>query len=192
MPPLLIYIHGFLSSPLSAKALEVRHYIEARGLDIDYRVPALSDYPGESFRQLTALLEANADRRIALIGSSMGGFMATALAQRYDVKAVLVNPAVHPSELIHAVLGENVNPYTGNRFVLTEDHVDELRALEDEAPRAPQNLFLLVQTGDETLDYRRAVDYYRDCRQVVEEGGDHRFQDFERHLPAVFQFLDLS
>ena len=191
MPPLLIYIHGFLSSPLSAKALEVRNFIDANEIDIDYRVPALSDYPGESFRQLTELLETNAGRRIALIGSSMGGFMATALAQRYDVKAVLVNPAVRPSELIHSVLGENINPYTGNRFVLTESHVEELRALEAETPRAPQNLLLLVQTGDETLDYRRAVDYYRDCRQVVEEGGDHRFQDFERHLPAVFQFLDL-
>lgn len=191
MPPLLIYIHGFKSSPLSEKAQELRRYIETHQLDIDYRVPALSDYPGESFRQLTALLEENHRRRIALIGSSMGGFMATALLQSYDLKAVLINPAVRPSELIHGVLGAHENPYTGHGFVLAQQHVDELSALQPDRPRLPQNLLLMVQTGDETLDYRRAVDYYRDSAQVVEHGGDHRFQNFERHLPAILTFLEL-
>ena len=196
MTPLLIYIHGFKSSPLSEKAQEVRRYIESRQLDINYQVPALSDYPDESFLQLTQLVEANLSANpsapIALIGSSMGGFMATALAERYPLKAVLVNPAVRPSELIGSVLGINENPYTGHRFVLEQRHVEALRALEAEAPGTPQNLLLMVQTGDETLDYRRAVDYYRGCAQVVEEGGDHRFQHFDRHLPAVFTFLGLQ
>ncbi len=192
MKPLLIYIHGFKSSPLSVKAEEVRRYVQSRQLPIDYRVPALSDYPDEAFHQLTQLIDAHADRTIALIGSSMGGFLATTLAERHHLKAVLVNPAVRPSELIHAVLGENENPYTGHHFFLEQRHVEALRALEPAALRAPENLLLMVQTGDETLDYRRAVDYYRGCPQVVEEGGDHRFQHFDRHLPAVFAFLDLE
>lgn len=192
MLPLLIYIHGFKSSPLSEKATEVRRFIEARQLPVDFQVPALSDYPDEAYQQLQALVAQQQDRRVALIGSSMGGFMATVLAEQYPLRAVLVNPAVRPSELIELVLGENENPYTGHRFFLDQRHVDILRELEVEAPSRPGNLLLMVQTGDETLDYRRAVDYYRGCKQVVEAGGDHRFRDFERHLPAVFDFLQLT
>ncbi len=191
MRPLLIYIHGFKSSPLSQKATEVRDFLHARQLDIDYQVPALSDYPEQSYRTLIDLLEGNSGRRIGLIGSSMGGFWATLLAARYDLKAVLVNPAVRPSELMQTVLGENENPYTGHRFVLDGGHVDYLRQLEMPAPVRRDNLLLLVQTGDETLDYRRAVDYYRGCEQVVEADGDHRFQGFDRHLPAIMQFLNV-
>lgn len=192
MRPLLIYIHGFKSSPLSEKATETRAYLEQHNLPVDYLVPALSDYPDESFRQMIDIMEANRDRQVALIGSSMGGFMATALAERYDVKAVLVNPAVRPSEMIRHVFGEHENPYTGSRFILEQKHADQLQQLEVSRLQHPENLLVMVQTGDETLDYRRAVDYYRGCKQVVEEGGDHRFQHFDRHLPAIVEFLALS
>lgn len=192
MRPLLIYIHGFKSSPLSEKATETRTYLEQQQLPVDYLVPSLSDYPDESFRQLTEIMDANRERQVALIGSSMGGFMATALAERYGVKAALINPAVRPSEMISLVFGEHENPYTGNRFLLEQLHADQLRELEVDTLQQPQNLLVMVQTGDETLDYRRAVDYYRGCTQVVEEGGDHRFQHFDRHLPAIIEFLALS
>lgn len=192
MNPLLLYIHGFKSSPLSEKASEVRRFIESGGYPLDYQVPAFSDYPGESYRQLEDLLASQRGRQVALIGSSMGGFHATVAAEQFGLRAVLVNPAVRPSELIQYVLGENENPYTGNRFFLEQRHAGELAALEKDALQAPENLLLMVQTGDETLDYRRAVDYYRDCEQVVEEGGDHRFQHFDRHLPAIFEFLQLT
>lgn len=192
MLPLLIYIHGFKSSPLSEKATEVRRYIAHHDVQVDYQVPTLSDYPDESYQQLTALVEANPGRLITLIGSSMGGFMATALAERYGLRAVLVNPAVRPSEMIRHIYGEHENPYTGNRFILDQQHADQLQQLEVATLSQPGNLLVMVQTGDETLDYRRAVDYYRGCKQIVEEGGDHRFQQFDRHLPAIFEFLQLS
>lgn len=192
MNPLLLYIHGFLSSPQSEKATEVRRFIDASRFDIEYQVPLLSDYPDESHRQLQAILRSQPERRIALIGSSMGGFMATLLAQEFGLRAVLVNPAVRPSELIGSVLGAHENPYTGNRFFLDQSHVEILQAQEQRPLPPLQNLLLMVQTGDETLDYRRAVDYYRGCEQVVEEGGDHRFQHFDRHLPAIFEFLQLT
>lgn len=190
--PLLLYIHGFNSSPRSEKATEVRQFIAARRLAVDYEVPALPDYPDECYRQLASLLQSLAGRRIALVGSSMGGFFATVLAGQFGLKAALVNPAIRPSELIDSVLGDNQNPYTGHRYVLESRHADFLRELESRPVAVRENLLLLVQTGDETLDYRRAVDYYRGCRQVVEQGGDHRFQHFDRHLPAIFEFLDLK
>lgn len=191
MRPLLIYIHGFLSSSLSAKAEETRQYLETASLDVDFIAPQLSNLPMAMYQQLQQLVEQQPPRRIGLIGSSLGGFMATVLAQQYGLRAVLVNPAVHPAVLISGLLGEHRNPYTGEQFVLLPQHVAELRQLTVSALAAPDNLLVLLQTGDETLDYRQAVDYYHGCRQVVEEGGDHRFQNFHQHLPAVLQFLSL-
>ena len=192
MPPLLIYIHGFLSSPLSQKAEETRRFLLARQLPIDFIAPGLPNYPQQSFQQLQQLVEQNLPRQIALIGSSLGGFMATALAEQYGLRAVLVNPAVHPYHLIANYLGENENPYTGETFTLTDTHMEELRQLEVKCFADPSRLKVLLQTGDETLDYRHALAFYRGCPQVVEEGGDHRFQNFEKHLPELLKFLELT
>ena len=192
MRPLLIYIHGFLSSPLSEKAEETRLYIQQQKLPIDFIAPALSNYPMEAFGQLCELIEQQPLRRIALIGSSMGGFMATALAHQYAVKAVLVNPAVRPSALIQSYLGENLNPYSQIKFTLETKHIDELDQLTLDTVSLPKNFLVLLQTGDETLDYRQAVDYYHGCKQLVEEGGDHRFQNYRQHLSAVLTFLGLT
>ncbi len=191
MNPLLIYIHGFLSSPLSVKAELTCAFIEQQKLPIDFIAPGLSDYPTPAHQSLQQIIEENSERKIALIGSSLGGFMATVLAEQYDLRAVLVNPAVHPYRLMEGFLGEHINPYTHNRFVLGENHVEDLRTLEVKTIAAPSNLLVMLQTGDETLDYRLAVDYYQGCTQQVEAGGTHSFENFEKHLPAVLKFLEL-
>ena len=195
MRPLLIYIHGFLSSPQSIKAQETQQYIERQQLPVELLTPGLSNYPMMAYKELQAIilaaLEQHSDRKIALIGSSLGGFMATTLAEAYGVKALLVNPAVKPYELISHVLGENKNPYTGEAFFLDDSHIQELHQLEVQTITHTERIKVLLQTGDETLDYRKAVSYYQGCPQMVEEGGDHRFQDFEKHLPEAFKFLEL-
>lgn len=192
MQSLLIYIHGFLSSPQSIKAQETQQYINSTQLPVEQITPGLSNYPMQAYQQLQELVQANSGRQIALIGSSLGGFMATALAEEFGLKAILVNPAVKPYELISGVLGENTNPYTGETFILDESHIKELHQLEVQPITRPERLKVLLQTGDETLDYRKAVSYYHGCLQVVEEGGDHRFQGFENHLPEAFKFLELT
>jgi predicted esterase YcpF (UPF0227 family) len=189
--PLLVYIHGFQSSPLSQKAEETRRYVLSQSLPFDFLAPALDNYPMRSYQQLQAVVERHLPRPIALIASSLGGFMATALSEQYGLRAVLVNPAVRPYELISAVLGDNVNPYTGIKFCLDESHIDELHQLEVITLSDPSRIKVLIQTGDETLDYRQAVSYYQGCEQVIEEGGDHRFQNYEKHLPEVIKFLTL-
>ena len=192
MDSLLIYIHGFNSSPRSQKAQEVGAYVQHQAPAIELAVPRLASYPLASYRQLQQLVESHLPRPTALIGSSLGGFMATALAQQYGLRAVLVNPAVRPYLLISAYLGHNENPYTGEQFFLNDGHMDELRQLEVTSITHPERLLVMVQTGDETLDYREAVSYYQHCPQVVEQGGSHRFDNFVNHLPDVFNFLELA
>lgn len=191
--PLLIYIHGFKSSPLSLKATETEAYLRSHGLALEYRVPQLSDRPEKSVAQLDRIVAGAVaeGRKVGLIGSSLGGFHATWLAERYPVRAVLVNPAVYPSQLMEANRGEHENPYTGERFTIGDAERELFRGLEVARPSHPERLWLMVQQGDETLDYRAAVDYYQASPQTVEAGGDHRFQGFANHLPAILKFLQL-
>ena len=186
--PLLIYLHGFMSSPNSVKAKETEFYLAKRSMVVEYLVPALSDCPEQAYRQLGELMQTNQNRTVGLIGSSMGGFFASALVARFTCRAVLINPAVAPQNLMQKYIGEQTNPYTNNHFTLTVNDMEFLQELEVECPQ-PDKIMLLVQTGDETLDYKAAVAKYAGSPQVVEEGGDHRFQDFDKHLPDIMKFL---
>ena len=190
--PLLIYVHGFQSSSQAEKARETRSFLEKQGLSIDFAAPTLSNYPLESYRQLQVLIEQNQPRQMALMGSSMGGFTVTALAQHYGLPAVIINPAVRPYELMSSLLGHHTNPHTGVTFTLQDRHVEELQHMEVGEISHPSRLLVLLQTGDEVLDYQKAVEFYGACPQVVEQGGDHRFQNFEKHLPDVIKFLELA
>lgn len=192
----LIYLHGFLSSPLSAKAVLTRDYLTRHHPAIELRVPLLPDYPEQALAAADAAVRAAlAVGRVGLIGSSMGGYFATILAERYDLRAVLVNPSAQPHLRIHRYFshdgkGEQTNPYTGNRFTLDASHA---RWLENELPPSihPERYWLLTQMDDEVLDYRDAVEFYAGCRQTIEPGGNHQFVGFERYLPAIIEFLQL-
>jgi predicted esterase YcpF (UPF0227 family) len=193
MSKLLVYIHGFLSSPLSQKAVEVGEYLVQQQRAIDYQVPQLSNYPDQAYRQLQQLITGAQARyqQIALIGSSMGGFYATCLAEQFGLKAVVVNPAVYPYRLIADYLGTHENPYTHEHFTLTDQHVLALQAMAVERLSRPENCWLMAQQGDETLDYREAVAFYQGSPQLIETNGNHRFENFKKHLPALMKFLEL-
>jgi predicted esterase YcpF (UPF0227 family) len=111
------------------------------------------------------------------------------LAQRYGLRAVLVNPSVAPQRRIRMLYGEHENPYSGRRFTLDASHAAELAAMAPTTVDRVDDLWLLAQRGDEVLDYREAEHFYAGCRQTIEPGGDHQFQGFERHLAAVVEFL---
>lgn len=186
----LLYIHGFLSSPYSYKAQQVEAWLQQHRPDIRYCCPYLPSYPGEAMAILESAVEERKAEPIYLIGSSLGGYYATWLAEKYDLPAVLVNPAVRPYKLISDYLDQDLKNYhTEDTYRLDARHIEQLRALEVERLQCPANFWLMVQTGDETLDYRKAVEKYRDCRQLVEEGGDHSFQNFDRWLPDIFAFF---
>ncbi|ELV8849935.1 esterase YqiA [Vibrio fluvialis] len=191
-PSLLLYIHGFNSSPLSHKAQVMQQYCAQHRPDIEVVVPKLPSFPQQAAEHLLNVVnQYKNDYQIGLVGSSLGGYLSTWLNHQFGFRAVLINPAVKPYELLADFLGEQQNPYTQERYVLTTEHIDELKALDTETLRAPQDFWLLQQTEDEVLDYRQAVDKYQHARQTVEEGGDHSFVDFERYPAQIIQFLNL-
>jgi predicted esterase YcpF (UPF0227 family) len=182
---MLIYIHGFNSSPASAKARLFRARFEALGRGAEFVAPAVPPSPA----QAAALLDGLALRHpgAALVGSSLGGYYATWLAEKHGMRAVLLNPVVRPYELLAPLVGLQKRFHTGEEYVFTTGHVAELRALEVERI-TPSRYFLIVTTGDEVLDYRAAVARYRGCRQIVIEGDDHGLSDFAVYLDAVLEF----
>lgn len=187
--PCIVYIHGFNSSPKSYKANVLRHWIEQRQLPVRLEVPQLPYAPARAATVLENLIRELGERPIGLIGSSLGGYYATWLTQRFGLPAALVNPAVRPYELLGDYLGENLNPYTGERYQLGPEHLEQLVALDVPEPGRPDRLFLLVQSGDQTLDYRQAVRKFPGSKAWIEAGGSHEFQGFERALPAIFDFF---
>jgi len=187
--PTLIYIHGFNSSPASHKARELVAACAGLGLAAQLRVPALHHDPRQAIAQLEAEI-AGAGRPV-LVGSSLGGYYATHLAERHGLRALLINPAVRVQRYFQRYLGPQQNFYSGERWELTAAHVAALAALEVPPPQSPERFVVWLQAGDETLDYRDAADYYRHCTVEIEAGGDHGYQGFAARIPELLAFAGL-
>jgi len=186
----ILYIHGLNSSPASHKASQLSRAMADLGLEKQLRVPALHHHPRQAITQLQALIsELGAP---LLVGSSLGGYYATYLAEQHGLKALLINPAVQPHLRFDGYLGPQKNYYSDETWELTEDHVHALAELEVPPPSDPTRYQVWLQTGDETLDYRDAERYYRACALRIQAGGDHGFQGFAKHLPALFAFAGIS
>jgi predicted esterase YcpF (UPF0227 family) len=185
---MIVYLHGFNSSPASGKARQLGEYMAGIGRQADYYCPALPTSPREAIAHVEAELARRHPESVTLIGSSLGGFYATHLAEKHGWKAVLVNPAVHAHQLMRAALGPQTNWHSGEKWELTEAHLTELAALDVSAISQPERYLLLAQTGDEVLDYRRAVERHAGAQQVVVQGGDHSLQSFPEHLPRLLAF----
>ncbi len=135
---------------------------------------------------------ARCDTPPTLVGSSLGGFYATYLAEKHGLKAALINPAVLSSLDVSLFLGPRKNFHTGDAFDFTAGHVAELRTLEVPAITRPERYWLLTEMGDEVLDCRAAVRLYADARQTVLPGGDHGFSRFEDYLDELAVFAGLA
>ena len=180
---MIVYLHGFNSSPQSHKAQFLGRYLAERGLAKEYACPTLPP----SARQAIKTVEPLLDQRTCLVGSSLGGFYATSLAEKHGLRAVLINPAIEPHVGLRAYLGAQKNLYSGEPYELTETHLQEWRELY--VPRImPSRYLLLVETGDEVLDYRRALEHYAGTEQAVVQGGDHSLKSFPEHLPRILAF----
>ncbi|WP_299019414.1 esterase YqiA [uncultured Photobacterium sp.] len=192
MKPLLLYIHGFNSSPKSMKATMMAEYCHQHRPDIRVEIPQMPCYPAEAAAFIDQLVDSLCgEYRIGLVGSSLGGYISTWLNRRYQLPAVVVNPAVKPYELLVDYLGSQENPYTGEQYLLEAKHMDELKQIDVPDIGNPSSFWLLQQEGDEILDYRQAVEKYAACRQTVEPDGDHSFVGFERFPSEIIKFLGL-
>lgn len=189
--PTLLYIHGFLSSPKSAKAQATQAWLRYHRPQWQYQCPFLSPHPAEAKAVLDGLVIQLEGERIYLIGSSLGGYWATYLSETYGLPSVLINPAVHPQKRFTNLVGQKLaNYHTGEPCVLSQADIDQLAEYDPPTIVNPDLYWLMVQTGDETLDYRHAVDRYRGCRQTVESGGDHGFVGFDGWLGEIVEFFE--
>ena len=188
---MLIYLHGFNSSPGSHKAQLLQRYMAEHGLADQYCCPALPTLGTRAVALVEAEIARHPHESVTLVGSSLGGFYATYLAERHDLRAVLINPAIYPHEDLRAYLGTQRNLYTHQQYELTEEHLRQWEKLYLPTVRV-QRYLLLVESGDEVLDYRQAVEKYRGARQIVIEGGDHSLMSFPEHIPLILEFAGLT
>jgi hypothetical protein len=188
---MLIYLHGFNSSPASHKALLLQAHMAAVGLARHYACPALPHSPQAAVRVIDDEIGRHDRRKVTLVGSSLGGFYATWFAEKYALRAVLIQPATHPHIGLEALLGTQQNLHTGERYELTRAHLEGWRALAVEHVD-PERYLLLLETGDEVLDWRAAARKYEGARMVVRDGGDHTLQSFAEHLPRILAFAGLA
>lgn len=160
-----------------------------RGRAECFACPALPPGPNDAIALAESVI-ARAKGPVTLVGSSLGGHYATYLAEKHDLRAALINPAVVHRLDADRFLGEHANFHSGERFVFTAEHAAQLAAQHVPRPD-PARYLLLVETGDEVLDYRQAVDYYAGCRQTVLPGGDHSFTKFPDFTPQIIEFAGL-
>jgi len=190
MTPTIVYLHGFNSSPLSVKGRALARFAAALADPPIFHFPHLAHRPALAIREVCAWVDASvpAGRDLAFIGSSLGGYYATWLAEKYDARAVLINPAIRPYDDLRPFLGRQRNPHTGEEYEVTDAHLDELAALAVARVTRPDRYFLLVRTGDALLDWRRAAAFYAGGYQCVAGGGDHGWEDFGDEVAAVLRF----
>lgn len=186
---LALYLHGFASSSLSEKALQTRDYFTTELPHVELLTPDLPYTPDEAIAAIELALQGRCPD--AVIGSSLGGFLATWVAERYGCKAVLVNPAVQPDQLLSQHFGLYRHPVLHQDFLVNEQQMPKLRALERQ-PTNPGRYLVLLQSGDEVLDYRKAQLWYQGCQIETVQGGDHSFVGYANYLPAIVKFCQFA
>lgn len=186
----LIYLHGFRSSPLSFKARMVGDRMREAGLEQRFVCPQLPASPREAMALVQQRIGVRSED--VLIGSSLGGYYATWLAERTGCSAVLLNPAVNPAEGLERYTGPQTMFHTDEPFEFRTEYLDELRALRVPRISRPERYFLVAATGDELLDWRDMVGHYPGARHCVIQGSDHGISDFALYLDQVLAFAGIS
>jgi predicted esterase YcpF (UPF0227 family) len=185
---MILYLHGFRSSPRSFKARVMHERMAALGRVEELICPQLPASPKAAIELALLLAERHAPGNLAIVGSSLGGFYATWLAERLGCRAVLVNPAVNPLKDLDKHVGVTTAYHSDEPFEFKREYIDELAALRVERITRPERYFLLAATGDEVLDYRDMVAHYQGARQHVIEGSDHAISEFPHYVDEVLAF----
>jgi len=189
----LLYLHGFRSSPQSTKARQVAARVQTQHPGVSWWCPQLPPSPRKA---MDLVMQGIADwprDAMAVVGSSLGGFYATWVAEQTGCRAVLLNPAVHPARDLTQYIGEQSSWHQPeDRFFFKPEFIDELRALDAGPLRQPQHYFAVIAKGDEVLDWREMTSRYAGARIKLLERSDHALSDFDAHINEVFAFLDLA
>lgn len=186
---LIAYIHGFLSGPNAKKATILKNFLSSNVPNIKFEAADFPDTPHEAIIALDEFVRKRMHEPMVLVGSSMGGFMSTVLQSRYGLKTILINPCVHPQDYFQTLIGPQHNDNTGKDFVLEPHMITTLQVLDRESRNFdPHKTMVLLQKGDEVLDYRKAMVFYQGAKIFVDEGGCHAYKDFELVCPVIVDF----
>ncbi|MBF6615331.1 YqiA/YcfP family alpha/beta fold hydrolase [Pollutimonas thiosulfatoxidans] len=192
---MILYLHGFRSSPKSHKAALMAQAMQERGLADQWRCPQLPASPARAMALANHLIEqAIRDQGLApnkdlvIMGSSLGGYYATCLAEDWRCRAVLLNPVVHAARDLATQVGEHSMYHSDDLFTFLPEYVDELAEMAVGRPAHPERYYLLAAKGDEVLDWQEMADWFDGCQGRILEGGDHGLTDFEQWLPDVLAF----
>ena len=188
---MLLYIHGFNSSPASFKANALKNALTRLGRGNEFLCPALPHRPQQAMALLEAILPHQDLDVVTIVGSSLGGFYATYLTEKYAVQTVLINPAIYPHDGLHTYLGPQKNLYSGEEYTLTEQHLEDLRALYVPTLKHLDRYLLITATGDEVLDYREGVARYAGAEQIIIHGSDHGLSDFADYLDKILIYAGI-
>lgn len=190
--PYLLYLHGFRSSPRSFKARVVQETLERAGRGDRLICPQLPASPRAAIDLALRLVDGHAPDKLAIVGSSLGGFYATWLAEHLGARAVLINPAVDPTRNLDKHVGVTTAWHSSEPFEFRREYIGELEALKVARITRPERYFLLAATGDEVLDYRDMVAHYPGARQHVIDGSDHAIPEFPQYVDEVLAFCGLG
>ncbi|MEA9567669.1 YqiA/YcfP family alpha/beta fold hydrolase [Polynucleobacter sp. AP-Nickl1-40-C4] len=189
---LVVYLHGFRSSPRSSKAVLTGDAIKALSTannPMEWYCPQLLASPKDSMDMVIRHIEASTHDRLVVIGSSLGGYYTNYLAEKFGCKAVALNPAVRAPKELAPHVGMLTSYDTNEPYDFRPEYIDELKALQVESISNPSRYFLIAAKGDELLDWQEMVDFYKGAEQLVLEGGDHGISDYPNHLPKVINFI---
>ncbi|ADJ61922.1 alpha/beta fold hydrolase [Herbaspirillum seropedicae] len=189
---MILYLHGFRSSPQSYKARLMGQRMADLGLQEHYLCPQLPASPAAAIALAGALVAQVEPAQLTVVGSSLGGFYATWLAERLGCRAVLLNPAVKPPRDLESYVGVSTQYHSDEPFEFKHEYIAELQALVVPAITRPERYFLIAATGDEVLDWREMVAHYPLARQTVIQGSDHGIAEFADYLDEVLAFCGVD
>ena len=193
---MILYLHGFRSSPLSMKSRLLAAQMQALGRSREWQCPQLPASPKLAIELALSLVKHvpahELTNELTIIGSSLGGYYATWLAERLGCRAVLLNPAIVPLLDLEQHVGVTTAFHSDERFEFKRDYIEELRAFAVPAISQPERYFLIAATGDEVLDYRDMVAHYAGARQTIIDGSDHGISEFADYLAPVLQFCGIG
>jgi len=188
----LLYLHGFRSSPQSFKARMLAAWLAQHRPDVAWCCPQLPPSPRAAIELASGHIADWPRDTMAVVGSSLGGFYATVVAERTGCRAVLLNPAVNPARDLAGFIGEQTAFHDpAQHFFFRPEFVDELRALTPASLTRPERCLAIIAKGDEVLDWREMQARYAGCAMRLLEGGDHALSDFDAHLSTLLDFLGL-
>lgn len=188
---MILYLHGFRSSPSSAKARRIATYLQAANRASEYICPQLPASPKLAMNLLTSLCAKIDPNQLTIIGSSLGGFYATYLAEKLGCRAVLLNPGIKPPRDLASQVGISKMYHSLEEFEFRQEYIRELELYTIEKITRPERYFLVAATGDEVLDWNEMVAHYPGAKQLIIQGSDHGISDFDRYIDQVMAFCDV-